>query len=336
MKAYRVEEPIGLDGLKLVDLPEPVVGSRDVLVQIYASSLNYRDTIVLKGGYSRNDKQPVIPLSDGSGVVIAVGQEVTQFQVGDEVLGCFLQKWVDGEVDEIGLRSGLGGGLDGVLAEQVAFPEQALVTKPASLTHEQAACLPCAGVTAWQALTLANMQPGQSLLTLGTGGVSIFALQLGKAFGTRVLITSSSDEKLERARQLGADETINYRQFPEWHRVVRERTDGLGVHHVIEVGGPGTLERSLKATRLNGVVSLIGVLTGVEANASVMLALFNRLTIRGIYVGSRAMFEAMNHAIEANAILPVVDRVFPFDEANAAYAHLMSGQHFGKVVIRHV
>lgn len=341
MKVYQLTEPKGLDALECVQRDDAPLGPRDVRVEMRAWSLNFRDLGIPSGGYPRNDKlrrdPPLVPLSDGAGQVLEVGAEVEGFSVGDRVATCFFQNWDDGEPGEAGMASALGGGVDGVLAERIVLRENGLVRLPSQLSLEGGACLPCAALTAWQALTRAPLVAGDAILTLGTGGVSIFALQLAKAHGARVLITSSSDEKLERARGLGADDTINYRAEPDWERRVRELTGGEGVDNVMEVGGAGTLEKSLAATRIGGTVSLIGVLTGPGApNPSTLLALFNRITIRGIYVGSRAMFEAMNRAIEVNGIEPVIDRRFDFDElaaVRAAYEHLQSGQHFGKVVI---
>ena len=336
MKAYQIQSHTGLDALKQVDLPEPEVATDEVLVRIRANAINYRDLSMPHGGYLRNDKVPLIPLSDGAGEVVKVGSAVTRFREGDRVIGCFFRDWEDGDVTEQQLGSALGGGIDGVLAEYVALKERATVHVPADLSFEQAATLPCAAVTAWQALTLDDLRAGQTVLALGTGGVAIFAMQFAKAFGARVIITSSSDEKLDRARALGADLTINYRTDPDWDKHVRQLTDGVGVDNVIEVGGIGTLEKSLASARVSGTVSLIGVLSGFnDANPSPMAALFNRITIRGIYVGSRCMFEQMNRAIEANGIEPVIDQTVPFAEARRAYEFLQSGKHFGKIVISH-
>ena len=338
MKAYLLSGPGGLDAMQLVDLPEPQLGPYDVLVEMKAWSLNYRDLSMPHGGYPRNDKvkkdPPLIPLSDGAGEIVAVGDAVTRFAVGDRVTPIFFSRWISGDLTSDQIGSALGGAIDGVLAERVALHEDALVTVPEKYSFEQAATLPCAAVTAWQALTLGNLQAGQTVLMLGTGGVSIWALQLAKAFGARAIITSSSNEKLKRAEQLGADVTINYREHPEWQRQVLEATEGIGVDNVIEVGGAGTLEKSLAAARVSGRVSLIGVLTGQpENNPSPMMALFKRLTVQGIYVGSRDMFEAMNRAIEVNRIAPVIDRSFDFADVRSAYEYLQSGAHFGKVTI---
>ena len=339
MKSYQITGPDGLDALIQADVAEPDVGPFDVLIEMKAWSLNYRDLAMPHGGYVGNTKvkadPPLVPLSDGAGEVVAVGDAVTRVKVGDRVAGIFFQRWLGGELTNEQIGSALGGAIDGVLAERVAFNEQGLVKIPDGYSFEQAATLPCAAVTAWQALTLGSLKAGQTVLTLGTGGVSVFALQFAKAFGARVIITSSSDEKLERAKQLGADETINYKKHPEWQEQVLALTDGLGVDNVIEVGGAGTLERSFASARVSGRVSLIGVLTGQpENNPSPMSALFKRLTLQGIYVGSRDMFEAMNNAIQQNQVEPIIDRAFGFDEARAAYEYLQSGAHFGKITIR--
>ncbi len=338
MKRYQISKPQGIASIESVEVEEPVVGPRDVLVDMRAWSLNYRDLAMPAGGYPANDKvqrnPPLVPLSDGAGEVVRVGSEVDEFSAGDRVVTSFFQRWVDGELDARGHASALGGALDGVLAERVCLRPDGLVKAPRGLSHAQAATLPCAGVTAWAALTAANTLPGQTLLLLGTGGVSIFALQLARASGARVIITSKSDEKLHRARELGASETINYQSHPDWDRVALELTGGKGVDHVVEVGGAGTLERSLRATKISGTVSLIGVLTGnPEQNPSPLGVLFRRITLRGIYVGSRRQLQELCAAVESQRLEPVIDRSFAFDEVQAAYRHLKSGQHFGKVVI---
>ena len=336
MRAYLVTSDAGPDAIERVERSDPAPGPGEVLVEMKAASLNYRDTVVAAGGYPRNDARPVVPLSDGAGVVAAVGAGVTEFAVGDRVVNCFFRDWTAGEPDEAAMRSAYGGGIDGVLAEKVAFPTRALLPAPEHLSFEEAACLPCAAVTAWQALfTKGHLTAGQSVLCLGTGGVSVLALQMAKAAGATVYITSSSDEKLERARELGADGTVNYKTTPDWHKTVRELTGGRGVDHVVEVGGLGTLEKSMRACALNGRIGLIGVLTGFEGAVNPMPCVFERLSIDGIYVGSREMFAAMNRHLVANDIHPIVDRTFGFDGAVEAYHHLKSGAHFGKVVVRH-
>ncbi len=338
MKAYHITAPQGLQAFQRVDVPEPNVGAHDVLVQMKAWSLNYRDLGMPRGGYLRNDKvkknPPLVPLSDGAGEVIAVGDAVTRFQPGDRVAGIFFQEWLSGDLKNRHIDSALGGAIDGMLAQRVVLNENGWVAIPREYSFEQAATLPCAAVTAWQALTLGNLHPGQTVLMLGTGGVSIFALQFAKACGARAIITSSSDEKLETARRLGADVGINYREFPDWHKQVLEATDGEGVDNVMEVGGAGTFERSLASAKVSGRVSLIGVLTGQpDQNPSPMMTLFKRLTVQGIYVGSRDMFEAMVRAIEVNSLEPAIDRTFGFDEARAAYETMQSATHFGKIVL---
>jgi NADPH:quinone reductase-like Zn-dependent oxidoreductase len=306
------------------------------MLKVHANSLNYRDHFIVKGGYPRNDKRPLIPLSDGAGEVVEIGEGVSRFKPGDRVAAIFFQEWISGDPTEAGLKSALGGGYDGMLAEYVVLNENGLVSIPVGMEYTEAATLPCAAVTAWQALvTLGNLKAGDTVLLQGTGGVSIFALQFAKIHGARVIITSSSDEKLERARAIGADFTINYKQFPEWEKEVLRLTDGKGVDHVIEVGGPGTLDKSMLCTKINGTVSLIGVLTGFQGSVSTALAILNQLRLQGIDVGSRDMFEAMNWAIEANQLRPVIDRSFGFEEALDAFRYFQSAKHFGKVVITH-
>ncbi len=338
MRRYEIREPKGIGSIQCVEVKSPRPGPGEVLIEMKAWSLNYRDLAMPRGGYPGNDKvlraPPLVPLSDGAGEVLEVGAGVTGFAPGDRVVTSVVQRWVDGDLTAEGKASALGGALDGVLAERVVLNQEGCVAAPPSLSFEQAATLPCAAVTAWAALTGAGAIAGQNVLILGTGGVSIFGLQLAKAMGARVLIISSSAAKLERARVLGADETINYVERPDWDLRVLDLTAGVGVDHVLEVGGAGTLERSLRATRISGTISLIGVLTGSpERNPSPMDVMFKRLTLRGIYVGSRRMLEELCRAIEVNAITPVIDRVFPFEKVQDAYRHLKSGQHFGKVVI---
>jgi NADPH:quinone reductase-like Zn-dependent oxidoreductase len=336
MKAYQLQAYNSLEALQLIDLPEPSVGENDVLVKIKANSLNYRELIILRGGYDRNKKLPVIPASDGVGEVVDIGKNVTAFAIGDRVSSTFFQDWQSGAATEKQMNTALGGGIDGTLAEYVVFPEHALVKIPEHLTYEEAATLPCAALTAWNCLTKGGLIPGQTVLTLGTGGVSIFALQFAKLFGAKVIITSSSDEKLERAITLGADATINYRTHPEWQDRVRLLTNRIGVDQVVEVGGAGTMKRSLASARLGGYVGVIGVLSGFDAaNFTPATIFFNQLRIQGIYVGNRQMFEEMNAAIAQNHLKPVVDQVIPFSEAKRAYELLESGNHFGKIVISH-
>jgi NADPH:quinone reductase-like Zn-dependent oxidoreductase len=338
MRRYEIREPQGISSIQSVDVEAPRPGPGQVLVEMKAWSLNYRDLAMPRGGYAGNDKvlksPPLVPLSDGAGEVLALGPGVGRFAVGDRVVTSFFQRWHDGELTQGGHSSSLGGALDGVLSERVVLSQEGLVLAPPSLSFEQASTLPCAGVTAWAALASAPTTPGQNVLLLGTGGVSIFALQLAKLMGARVIITSSSANKLERARRLGADEIINYVDTPEWDQRARALTSGVGVDHVLEVGGLGTLERSIRATRISGTISLIGVLAGQpEHNPSPMDVMFKRQTLRGIYVGSRSMLEDLCRAVEVNRLAPVIDRSFGFDQVQDAFRYLKAGQHFGKVVI---
>lgn len=338
MKAYQIAKQDDLYKMNLNEVSDPEIGPSDVLVEMKAWSLNYRDLSMLRGGYYRNDKvktdPPLIPLSDGAGEVVAVGDAVTRFKKGDRVAGIFFQTWIDGDLTNEQIGSALGGALDGVLAEKVVLNENGLVKIPDSLSYEEGATLPCAAVTAWQALSLDPVKPGDVVLMLGTGGVSIFALQFAKAAGAETIITSSSDEKLERAKELGADHIINYKNTPDWEKEVLKITGGQGVDNVIEVGGPGTLEKSITSTKVSGRISLIGVLSGQpEQNPSPVMIMLKRLTLQGIYVGSREMFEAMNKTIEEKGIKPVIGKTFEFKDAADSFDYLKSGSHFGKIVI---
>jgi NADPH:quinone reductase-like Zn-dependent oxidoreductase len=334
MRVYELHDHFGFDALTLAERPEPQPGPHEVLVRMRAWSLNYRDLLVVKGLYNPKMPLPRVPLSDGAGEVVAVGAGVTRFQPGDRVAGIFMQTWLAGELDDAKTKSALGGAIDGVAAESVVFAEDGLVRIPEHLSFEEAATLPCAAVTAWNGLIAGGLKPGETVLLLGTGGVSLFALQFAKLSGARVIITSSSDEKLRRAQELGADDGINYRQIPDWHKRVRELTGGMGVDHVVEVGGAGTLSQSLQAVRTAGHVALIGVLSGAGGEVNPLPILMKHLRVRGIYVGSRAMFEAMNRAVVAQQLHPVVDRVFPLAELRTALEQMEHGSHFGKLVVR--
>ncbi len=336
MKAYQLQARNDLAALKCVEIPEPSIGPGEVLVRMRAHSMNYRELLILRGGYPLNQKLPVIPTSDGAGDVVAVGDGVTEFQVRDRVVSTFFRDWVSGPPTTANIATALGGAIDGTLAEYVAFPERGLVKAPDHLSYAEAATLTCAGLTAWNSLTTGGLLPGQTILTLGTGGVSVFALQLAKLAGARVIVTSSSDEKLEKARALGADVTINYRTQPDWHLYVLELTDGVGVDQVVELGGAGTLANSIAATRRGGYVGIIGVLTGVGAGGfTPALVFFNQLRCQGIYVGSRHMYTQMNAAVALHQMRPVIDTVVPFSSAPEAYNLLESARHFGKIVISH-
>jgi NADPH:quinone reductase-like Zn-dependent oxidoreductase len=334
MRGYRLHDLGGPEALRCEDLPAPSPGHGEVLVRIRAASVNFRDLLVMKGQYSRKLPLPLIPLSDGAGEVAEVGPGVTRFRAGDRVAGAFMPAWIDGEVTEAISRSALGAASDGVLAEARVFPEDGLVRIPDHLTFDEASTLPCAGVTAWHALMVGSpVVPGESVLVQGTGGVSLFALQFARLAGARVIATSSQDVKLDRARALGASDGINYRTTPDWDSEVRELTGGRGVDRIVEVGGAETLARSLRAVRMGGRISLIGVLGGA-GDVNFVPVLMKNVQVQGIYVGSVAMFEAMNRAITSHRLRPIVDRVFEFDQAIEALKYLESGAHFGKVVIR--
>jgi NADPH:quinone reductase-like Zn-dependent oxidoreductase len=334
MKAIELQNAFGIDNLNMTERPEPKPGPYQAVVRMRAWSLNYRDLLVVKGQYNPKLRFPLIPLSDGAGEVVVVGEGVTRVKAGDRVAGCFMPGWVAGELTEAKARTSLGGGNDGLLAEYRLFHEDGLVQFPAHLSFEEAATLPCAAVTAWNALiSTGGLKAGDTVLTQGTGGVSLFALQFARLAGARVLITSSSDDKLARAQKLGAADSLNYKSTPEWDKKVRELTSDVGVDHVVELGGAGTLGRSLKAVRTGGHIALIGVLSG-GGEVNPLPILMRNVRVQGIYVGSRDMFEAMNRAIALHQLKPVIDRVFPFAEARAALRHLESAAHFGKIVIR--
>ncbi len=334
MKVFELRA-FGLDALTLTARPEPKPGSGQVLLQMRAFSLNYRDLMVVKGTYNPKQRLPLVPLSDGIGKVVAVGAGVSRVKIGERVAGIFMQNWLSGEISEDKARSSLGAQAEGVLAEYVVLHEDGVVGVPEHLTDEEEATLPCAGVTAWHALiTEGAVKPGDTVLVLGTGGVSLFGLQFSRLAGARVIATSSSNAKLERVKQLGASDGINYKENPEWDKVVRTLTGGLGVDHVVEVGGAGTLPQSLRAVRIGGRIGLIGVLTGGGGQVNPLPILMKNVRVQGIYVGSREMFEAMNRAITVHKLRPVVDRVFAFEEIREALRYMESGGHFGKIGIR--
>ena len=334
MKAYEIRDHFGLDALRLVDRPRPQPGHQEVLIKVRAVSLNYRDLMVVKGAYNPKMPLPRIPCSDGVGEVAELGPGVTRVKAGQRVAGIFMQKWIAGELTDDKARSALGGAIDGLLAEYAVLHEEGVTPVPEHLSDEEAATLPCAAVTAWHGLvTAGGVKAGDSVLAQGTGGVSLFALQFARLAGARVLITSSSDEKLRRALALGASDGINYKATPDWGERARELTGGRGVDHVVEVGGAGTLGQSLRAVRLGGHISLIGVLTGNSGQVNPLPILMKNVRVQGIFVGSREMFEAMNRAIALHRLRPVVDRVFPFAEAPAAFRHMESAAHFGKICI---
>lgn len=335
MRAYEMSAADGLDSWRSAERPTPQPGRGQVLVRLRAASLNYRDLLICEGRYPfAINLDRLIPVSDGAGEVVALGEGVRRFRGGERVAGIFSQSWLGGAQVADMWQTALGGAVDGVLAEYRVFDEDGLVTLPEGLSFEEGATLPCAAVTAWNALYgLKPLRAGQTVLTLGTGGVSIFAIQLARAAGARVIATSSSEAKLERAKALGAHDTINYRSHPDWQHEVRRLTDGAGVDHVVEVGGTGTLPRSIASTRPGGHVGLIGLLAPGEA-IDPLAILGASCIVRGVAVGSREMFEDMNRSFALHRIAPVIDRVYAFDEAPAALADLAKATHVGKIVIR--
>jgi NADPH:quinone reductase-like Zn-dependent oxidoreductase len=334
MRAWAIEGGFGLENLRLGERDEPPCGPGQVAIDVGAVSLNYRDRLMVAGLYNPKQPLPLVPCSDGMGRVVSVGEGVTRVKVGDRVAGTFVQDWIGGPIDWEIARSTLGGPRSGMLAERVVLPEHGVVRVPAHLSDAEAATLPCAGVTAWTAVVASGeVTAGQTVLLQGTGGVSIFALQLAKLVGARVLITSSSDEKLALARGLGADETINYRTDPEWGRTAKTLSGGAGVDLGVNVGGPATFEQSMRAVRMGGRIALVGNLSGNEAKIRLTDLLMRQIRVQGLLVGSRTDFEAMNRALAQHALRPVLDRVFAFEDAPAAIEHLGRGAHFGKVAI---
>jgi NADPH:quinone reductase-like Zn-dependent oxidoreductase len=334
MKCFELRGPDGVEGLELVDKPTPKPARGQVLVRLNAATLNYRDLLIVRGGYGSRQKFPLIPLSDGAGIVETVGPDVRTFVPGDRVVGSFFETWIGGEPSAAKMHGSLGGAVDGVLAEYRVFPEQALVRTPDHLSDVEAAALPCAGLTAWNAVAkLGDVKAGQTVLTQGTGGLSIFALQFAKMCGARVIATSSSDAKLERLKSMGADATINYKTTPDWGKKARELS-GQGVDLVVEVGGVGTLNESIRAIRIGGTIAFIGVLAGPpSAELRLPLMVMQQQRLQGVTVGSVEDLQAMCNAIAINKMKPAIDRTFPFAQVRAAFAHMTSGAHFGKVAI---
>ena len=335
MKAYELHPREGFSSLQLVERASPALSSDyDVRVRVRAASLNFRDLVIAKGAFKRDKR--VIPLSDGAGEVIAVGSRVKRLKVGDRVAANFFPTWLSGELKAEHHEQALGGSVDGMLSEEVVLPESAWLEIPEHYSFEEAATLPCAAVTAWHALfEAAHLKPGDQLLVQGTGGVSLFALQLGLQAGARVIATSSSAEKRARLSELGAGFTIDYKQTPDWGDAARAASaGGNGVDLVVEVGGAGTFDQSVKALRFGGTLSLIGVLTGAKGSINTYAVLQKNVRVHGVYVGSVALFEALLRALDSSKIKPIIDQTFAFGEARAAYEHVESGKHFGKVVIK--
>jgi len=333
MKAWRIENNDGIDALNLTDIGIGDPGPGEVRLRVKASSINRRDYNTVRAPGERNTPLPRIPNSDAAGEVVAVGEDVTEFKPGDRVASCFFKRWQSGRMRAPVMASALGGAEEGMLSEEAILPETGLVALPEHLTWEEAGTLTVAGVTAWNALVVqGRLKAGDTVLVMGTGGVSIFALQFSKMMGARVIITSKSEEKLSRARDIGADETINYAETPDWDSAVLDLTDGEGVDQVVEVGGPGTLQKSIAATGYGGHIGMIGSLKLGEVNVHPLLRKSIRLS--GIFAGSREMFNDMNAAVGVNTMRPVVDQIFDFDNARLAFHALGSDQHFGKIVIR--
>src|SRR5215472_17537114 len=337
MEGYRIDRFGSVDGIVLRSSEDPRLGPKEILMRVRASSLNYRDLMVLKGGGRGPTKIGVVPLSDGAGEVAAVGEGVTRVKIGDRIAGCFHPRWFGGPINPEYLTDRLGANLDGMLAEYAVLSEEALVHMPSNLSFEEAATLPCAAVTAWVALTgQRRVTAGDTVLIQGSGGVSVFALQLAQVLGARVIATTSTAPKAERLKALGAAEVINYTQTPDWDAKVRELTDGRGVDCVVEIGGPGTIAMSLQTLAVGGHISLIDASLSLSGTGLDALLLTGRgITLGSLSVGSRADFEAMNRAIELHRLRPVIDRTFPFREAKEAYRHFEGRGHFGKVAISH-
>ena len=333
MKAYEIKQ-FGVEFLGVSEIEPEAPRLGEVLIRFHAASLNYRDLMMVTGVYNPKLRMPIVPLSDGAGEVVEIGEGVTKWKIGDRVMPIFMQGWIDGPIDFAKARTALGGDLDGCLREFGVFSEAGLVRIPGGYSYEEAATLPCAAVTAFNALfDSGSAVAGDTVLVQGTGGVSVFATQFASAIGCKVIATSSSDEKLARLQLLGADELINYSKRDDWDKAVLEITEKKGVDHVIEVGGAGTMSKSVNAVRLGGHIAVIGVLSG-KGNIDPTSILMKALRMHGIFVGSRVMFETMVSFIEKHSIKPVIDHVFSFDEVQKALVHMESQKHFGKIAIK--
>lgn len=334
MKTWQITGTDGLASLKHIELPDPRPGPGEVLLRIKAVSLNYRDYMNVMGIKGVTGPVPRVPCSDGAGEVAALGDGVAAWKPGDRVVSPFMPTWLDGGFTQAHASQALGGAVDGLLREFAVLPAASLLPIPDYLSFEEAATLPCAAVTAWDALmTRGDLKSGETVLVLGTGGVSVFALQIAKLKGARVLAITSSDDKAKRLLALGADAVLNYKIDPDWDKWAVEQTGGLGVDRVVEIGGSDTLNRSLKATRFGGHIALIGVLTGISGDIQTVQILRKGIRLDGIYVGSRTMFSDMLAAFAEAKLNPVIDSTFPFEQAPDAFRRIESGRHFGKVVV---
>ena len=334
MKLYEIAA-FGIENLRRSEITPTEPRANEVMIRVRAVSLNYRDLLMVRGHYHPNLQFPRIPVSDGAGEIVAIGEDVTSWKVGDRVVVPFFPDWLDGAMTPAKTAGALGGNADGMLREFITIRADAPVPIPDHLSFEQAATLPCSAVTAWNSLFVAGtLKPGETVLIQGTGGVSLFGLQFAKLAGAEIILISSSDEKLERGHAMGAHHLINYRHQPDWEKNVLALTQRRGVDVTIEVGGSGTLARTMRATANSGRISLVGILAGAGGDVSILPILHKAITVNGIYVGSRAMFETMNVALARHRLEPVIDRIFSFDEAPDAFRHLEGAGHFGKVVIR--
>jgi NADPH:quinone reductase-like Zn-dependent oxidoreductase len=337
MRVFQIENDWGWDNLKVSSRPDPKPAAGQVLLRMKASAINYRDLLVPERGYgSRTGPLPLIMLSDGVGEIVEIGAGVTRFKVGERGLPCFNQSWISGPVSAERLSRTLGGSMDGTMAQYMCLPQETVVRTPAYLSDLEAASLPCAALTAWSAIvTYESLGPGSRVLVQGTGGVALFAIQIAKLLGAHVTVISSSDEKIARARALGADAAINYKTTPEWYRATRDITGGAGYDHIVELGGEKTLPQSLRCIRPGGTLSMIGVLSGGAMTAQLGHVVTRHVRLQGITVGNRDGFEAMLRAFEQHKVKPVLDRTFAFEELKEAMAYLKQGAHFGKICIRH-
>ena len=335
MKVFQIQDDWSMDHLKIVERDRPETGPGEVLLRVKAASINFRDLVVPFRGYGAyTGTLPLVPISDGVGEIVETGAGVSRVSPGDRACPMFMQSWIAGEPDLARITSTLGGPMDGVMQEYMVVKEDGLAKVPEYLTDEEAATLPCAALTAWSALvTEGGVKAGDTVLVQGTGGVSLFALQFAKLLGAKVIVISSSDDKLKQAAALGADEGLNYTNVPEWGRAVKEMTGG-GVDHIVEVGGEKTLPQSLRVIRPGGTISMIGVLSGANMGVSLGLIVTRKVRLQGITVGHRDSFEAMTRAMAQHKVKPVIDRVFAFEELKAAMEYLRCGKHFGKICIR--